>query len=317
MNYSKLHLTILFLAITTGFSSLNSCSKDKIPAPGLTINGASQVRLASESTMKFKLTLDKPSTVTVSADYNLLDGTAVSPDNYASLSGTISFTPGETEKTVDVVIKGDPMNTRQKNLQFTIQLSNPVYCTLANTSATGTIITQDGTYLPTDNSGYTSPDTYPGYTLAWSDEFSGSSLDLNSWNQEKGNGNGGWGNNELEYYTDNTKNTFLSNGNLIIEARRETTGNYDYTSGRMTTKTKKYFKFGRIDIRAKLPVGKGIWPALWMLGINIPSAGWPACGEIDIMELVGTYPNQVSEPCTGKLQVVQVQMKAGLSFNIR
>ena len=98
MNYSKLHLTILFLAITTGFSSLNSCSKDKIPAPGLTINGASQVRLASESTMKFKLTLDKPSTVTVSADYNLLDGTAVSPNNYATLSGTISFTPGKTEK---------------------------------------------------------------------------------------------------------------------------------------------------------------------------------------------------------------------------
>ncbi len=136
------------------------------------------------------------------------------------------------------------MNTRQKNLQFAIQLSNPVYCTLANTSATGTIITEDGTYLPTDNSGFTTHQIHilGKYILPGVMNSPAPRLDLNSWNQEKGNGNGGWGNNELEYYTDNTKNTFLSNGNLIIEARRETTtGNYDYTSGRMTTPDKKIF----------------------------------------------------------------------------
>jgi beta-glucanase (GH16 family) len=95
-------------------------------------------------------------------------------------------------------------------------------------------------------------------------------LDLNTWNQELGNGSGGWGNNELEYYTNKPTNTFVSNGNLIIEARKEYVNGFGYTSGRMTTQNKKTFKYGRIDIRAKLPVGQGIWPALWMLGSNIP-----------------------------------------------
>jgi len=172
-------------------------------------------------------------------------------------------------------------------------LSNPKFCTIAASTAKGTILTEDGTYLPTDNTGYTTPLTYPGYTLAWNDEFSGTTLDLTAWNQEIGNGSGGWGNHELEYYTNSLKNTFLSNGNLIIEARNEALVGYNYSSGRMTTQNKKNFKFGRIDIRAKLPVGKGIWPALWMLGANITSVSWPACGEIDIMELIGTYPGRV------------------------
>jgi beta-glucanase (GH16 family) len=116
---------------------------------------------------------------------------------------------------------------------------------------------------------------------------------MNTWNQETGNGSGGWGNNELEYYTSSTKNTFLSNGNLVIEARKEPIGGFNYSSGRMTTQNKKTFTFGRIDIRAKLPVGKGIWSALWMLGSNISGVGWPACGEIDMMELIGTYPGRV------------------------
>jgi beta-glucanase (GH16 family) len=185
------------------------------------------------------------------------------------------------------------MNVRHPNIQFTVKLSNPKFCTLTNSTANGTIITEDGTYLSTDNTGYTTPLTYPGYTLVWSDEFSENNLDLSIWNQETGNGSGGWGNNELESYTGSLKNTFISNGNLIIEARKETIGAFNYTSGRMTTQDKKTFKFGRIDIRAKLPVGKGMWPALWMLGTNISSVGWPACGEIDNMELIGTKPSTV------------------------
>ena len=133
----------------------------------------------------------------------------------------------------------------------------------------GVIVTQDGTNLATENTGYITPATYPGYTLAWSDEFSGTDVDVAAWNMEIGNGSSGWGNNELEYYTNSPKNLFVSNGNLIIEARRETIDRFNYTSARITTQAKKHFKFGRIDIRAKLPVGKGIWPALWMLGENI------------------------------------------------
>jgi len=264
------------------------------PPPSLTVADASETRTVAAAVIRFYLNLNKTSANTVTVDYTLADETATSPADYTAGSGTASIAPNQTQTIIEVPIKGNAQNLRQANLQFTLQLSNPKFCTLTNTSAKGTIITEDGTYLPTDNTGYTTPSTYPGYTLAWSDEFSTSTLDANNWNQEIGNGTGGWGNNELEYYTNSLKNTFVSNGNLIIEARKEPIGGFNYSSGRMTTQNKKAFKYGRIDIRAKLPVGKGIWPALWMLGANISSVGWPACGEIDMMELIGTFPNRIS-----------------------
>lgn len=138
--------------------------------------------------------------------------------------------------------------------------------------------------------GYITPLSYPGYTLVWHDEFSGKTLNHNYWTQQIGNDDDGWGNGELEYYTDGTRNVSVSHGSLIIEARKEPFKGLNYTSGRITTKGKKTFTFGRIDIRAKLPVGIGMWPALWMLGTR---GDWPSCGELDIMELIGDYPNRV------------------------
>src|SRR4029079_3191451 len=105
--------------------------------------------------------------------------------------------------------------------------------------------------------GFSTPDNYPGMTLIWKDEFNGTSLDPAVWNYETGNGSGGWGNNELEYYTNSSKNTLVSNGNLIIEARKESVGGFNYSSARLTTQNKKSFMYGRVDIRAKLPKGKG------------------------------------------------------------
>jgi|WetSurMetagenome_2_1015567.scaffolds.fasta_scaffold06391_5 beta-glucanase (GH16 family) len=290
----KISEVALFFAFFLGILFILSCKKALDPLPEISIMNASQVRSTDASTMSFIVKISKPIEIIATANYSMKDGTAVSPGDFISASGTVSIPPNHSQATIDVQIKGDPMNNRQPNLQFSVELSKPKTCTIATASATGTIITEDGANLSTDNTGYTTPLTYPGYTLAWSDEFSGTGLDLNVWNQETGNGSNGWGNNELEYYTNNPKNTFVSNGNLIIEARRETLNNFNYTSGRMTTQNKKFFTFGRIDIRAKLPVGKGIWPALWMLGTNIPTAGWPACGEIDIMELIGTYPARVT-----------------------
>lgn len=296
--------TIIILVFFSGFLFLSSCKKESEPYPVLSIQDGTVVRTVTESTLSFYVRINKPVTKTVSVDYTLVDGTAISPNDFEAASGTVTIPANKTEVAIDVQIKGDPLNIRQTNLQFTVELSNPKFCSISTASAKGIIITEDGTNLSTDNTGYSTPATYPEYALVWSDEFSGSDLDLNFWNQEMGNGNGGWGNNELEYYTDRPKNIFVSNGNLIIEARKETFGNFNYTSGRMTTQGKKFFKFGRIDIRAKLPVGKGIWPALWMLGTNISSVGWPACGEIDIMELVGTFPGRVTgtmhwKPFTG------------------
>lgn len=144
-----------------------------------------------------------------------------------------------------------------------------------------------------NTSGFESPLSYPGFHLVWHDEFNGSQLNLNNWNYEIGTGGNGWGNNELEYYTSRPQNVFLSNGYLVIEARKESYHGSNYTSARITTQNKQQFTYGRIDIRAKLPVQTGMWPALWMLGSNISSVGWPQCGETDIMELIGKNPSRV------------------------
>jgi len=134
---------------------------------------------------------------------------------------------------------------------------------------------------------------YAQYTeLMWSDEFDGVAVDPTKWGYDLGSNNG-WGNNELEYYTNSTENASLSGGNLVIQAKKQAQGGRDYTSARMLTKGKQDFKFGRVDVRAKLPKGQGIWPAIWMLGNDIDQNNWPKCGEIDIMELRGQEPTKI------------------------
>ncbi len=122
--------------------------------------------------------------------------------------------------------------------------------------------------------------------LVWSDEFNGTALDTTKWTYEIGNNNG-WGNNELEYYTNRVQNCSVQNGLLTITARHESFDGYNYTSARIITEGKFSFEYGKVEARIKLPYGKGIWPAFWMLGDNITQVGWPACGENDIMEMIG------------------------------
>ena len=131
--------------------------------------------------------------------------------------------------------------------------------------------------------GYSSPDEYPDMSIVWRDEFDNDRLDPAHWSDETGGH--GWGNNELQYYQES--NTEVRDGYAIITARKENKEGKNYTSSRIITKGKKEFKYGRVDIRALLPRGQGIWPALWMLGSNISIVDWPACGEIDIMEMIG------------------------------
>jgi beta-glucanase (GH16 family) len=134
---------------------------------------------------------------------------------------------------------------------------------------------------------------YADYTeLVWGDEFAGSAIDPAKWGFDLGNNNG-WGNQELEYYTNSGDNAFISNGNLVIQAKQQSLSGFNYTSARLLTKDKQNFKFGRVDVRAKLPKGQGIWPAIWLLGSDIDQNKWPKCGEIDIMELRGQEPNKI------------------------
>lgn len=145
----------------------------------------------------------------------------------------------------------------------------------------------DGTNTGVDipGTGFTSPTSYPNRSLVWEDDFSAANINLSDWTFETGTGDNGWGNNELQYYTAN--NAYTQEGHLIIEAKEQGFSGSNYTSARMVTLGKQDFRYGRVDIRAVLPKGQGIWPAFWMLGSNFTTVGWPASGEIDIMEMIG------------------------------
>ncbi len=136
----------------------------------------------------------------------------------------------------------------------------------------------------------------PGWKLTWSDEFNGpdgSAVDPTKWTHDVGGT--GWGNNELEYYTDGTQNAVVKGGNLVITATKDGASQYQcsnspcqYTSARLKTEGLFSQTYGRFEARAQMPTGKGLWPAIWALGDNISTVSWPACGEIDFMETIGT-----------------------------
>jgi len=128
----------------------------------------------------------------------------------------------------------------------------------------------------------------PGYNLVWNDEFEGVHIDESKWSHLV---TGNPANNELQYYTARAENSYVSDGSLFIVAKSEEytgpDGTRSYTSARLNTSNTKTFQYGKVTARIKLPQGQGIWPAFWMLGSNIDLLGWPQCGEIDIMEMIG------------------------------
>ena len=274
-----------------------SCSKSKSPVPPviptlptLSILDISHVRDNKVATaFRFFISVSSASDKDIKVNYATSDSTAKSGIDYTSVSGTLTIPASQTLGYVDVSVAGDSL--RQPDQAFYLTISNPVNATIKGSAKAVGTITTNGTYYPSDSEGYISPSTYSGYTLAWSDEFNDVAINTNNWNYDIGGS--GWGNHELEYYTNSTNNSYLSNGKLVIEARQDTIGSNNYTSARMNTSGKQSFKYGRIDIRAKIPVSHGMWPALWMLGSNISTSPWPACGETDIMELIGSSPNRV------------------------
>lgn len=127
---------------------------------------------------------------------------------------------------------------------------------------------------------------YGSYNITWSDEFNGNTINPAVWTYDLGGG--GWGNQELEYYTSRSTNAYATNGLLHIVARKEASNGYNYTSARVKSQGLFACKYGRVEWRAKLPSGTGMWPALWFLGTNITQIGWPGCGEIDLLENNGS-----------------------------
>jgi beta-glucanase (GH16 family) len=297
MKTSFLHKTLIFNGIIATLL-LWGCLKedDGSPAdlnlPVLAVADLSVEEGDADQTLQLAVTLTGESKTNVVVKFAGVAGTAESPADFEVLTtGQLVFVPGETQKFIEIKIVGD--EAKEGKETFQIKLYNPINAKTGSDVATITIEDDDdnsaGLTIPTE--GYTTPTTYAGYNLVWADEFDGTVLNTANWTFETGTGSGGWGNNELQYYRED--NTSLLDGHLVITAKRQNFGSSNYTSSRIITKGKKQFKFGRIDIRAALPKGQGMWPALWMLGSNIDAVNWPACGEIDIMELTGDLPNRV------------------------
>lgn len=239
------------------------------------------------------LKLSKAYSKQVSVKYTTVEGTAKAGSDFTAVNGeTVTFQPNETEKVITISVVADDI--KENDEMFTVKVDNPSNVFLTKGTAIITL-KNDDVKIPFNNTGYDVPTTYPGYTLAWSDEFNTTTFDNSSWTAESGDGCPGlcgWGNNELEYYMAPPANLYLQDGKMIIEARAESYGGKNYTSARIKTAGKKSFKFGRVDIRAILPKGKGIWPAFWMMPQNNVFGNWPSSGEIDILELIGSEPGK-------------------------
>lgn len=178
-------------------------------------------------------------------------------------------------------------------------LSFAFVCSISLLSCSKGSSNSAGTTTTTSPTTPTTPVTLT-YQLVWSDEFNTDGMpDTTKWGYDVG-GNG-WGNNELEYYTAaRQENARVVGGNLVIEARRESMGGRNYTSARMLSKNKAQWTYGKFEIRAKLPKGRGTWPAIWMLAATNP-LNWPDDGELDIMEEVGFDANNIVGTAHNKL----------------
>lgn len=241
----------------------------------------------ANSTFEFPLVLNQSTTRDITVRYETRDLTAIEGEDYVPVEDSLIIPAGTASASIFVDIVVD--DYLEEDEQFRVVLTGSTNAILAGgiQEAIGTIRNDDSLF-PVSNEGHLSASSYPGKTLVWSDEFDGESIDLSHWTYDLGAS--GWGNQELQNYTSDSENSYVNDGNLFIVAREN---GIHFTSARMKSIGLQEFQYGRIDVRAILPKGQGIWPAIWMLGANYPTVGWPACGEIDIMELIGSSPNTV------------------------
>ncbi|MEP7252480.1 MAG: family 16 glycosylhydrolase [Ginsengibacter sp.] len=220
------------------------------------------------------------------APSNLAITTHVSTDG----SGTVNFT-ATADNAVSYLFdfgNGEAKTATTGNLTYT-------YTAEGYTSYTVTVTATGSGGQTTKKSFTVSVYIKPAVpTLLWSDEFNTDGPpDPAKWGYDIGTGGNGWGNNELEYYTNRPENSIVQNGVLKIKAIKESYSGSGYTSARILSQNKFAFTYGTVEFRAKLPAGVGTWPALWTLGSNVSTVGWPACGEMDVMEMIGRDLNKI------------------------
>lgn len=235
--------------------------------------------LLTVSSILFNACGKKDSTPVDAGPSNLTLSAVVSTDN----SGNVAFTAAATNA-----------------VSFDYDFGNGIFQTVANGIVTYKY-PASGTYtvnvIAKSSGGKTISKSIQitvavSLSLVWSEEFNtGGAPDPSKWGYDIGAG--GWGNNEQQYYTNRLDNAIVSGGTLKIILQKEAYSGSAYTSARLLSKDKFSFKYGKIEISAKLPAGGGTWPAIWMLGSNISTTPWPGCGEIDIMEHVGNQLNKI------------------------
>lgn len=269
---------------------LTDCRKettaDPLPNVMLPIDVAADEN-GGNAVFEFPVVLDRVSNRIVTVHYETHEMTAQEGSDFEETLGSITFQPGETAASILVPIVVDDYLEEDEQFRVVLVGSENAIFADGQQSAIGTI-RNDDTLIGVESTGYMSAESYPGRELIWSDEFDGDEIDSNNWTYDLGAS--GWGNQELQNYTASSDNSYINNGHLMIVARQN---GFQYTSARMKSIGLQEFQYGRIDVRAMLPEGQGIWPAIWMLGANFHNVGWPACGEIDIMELIGSNPNVV------------------------
>ena len=257
MNIKKaLHTSASFMAkLATAFAVagiLAACSDDSSSGPETQPDSSATAEPASSSADIPDISSSVISDVSSSADIPGSSSSAVTPDSVGNL-------PSSSSKVVESSSSRTVTNSSSSTPAPLSSSQNDVGQSSSNESP----------YL-------------------WNDEFDGTAIDTSKWTFEIGTGSSGWGNNEKEFYTGRKENAYVQDGILHIRANKEDYEGSKYTSARMITKGKFTFTYGTVEARIALPVGKGIWPAFWMLGENIDAVSWPACGEIDIIEAVNT-----------------------------
>lgn len=270
---------------------LSGCKGDDEQAKpvinGLWLNDLTVAEDNLNSSKQLTVSIDGSVAENSSVSYLIKEGTAKFGSDLVAGSGSIAIAPGQATFSIPVELIGDQFLEISETFTIELTLDGKIY-TLEPSILDDDLIEP----ILENEDGFYSAEEHPSMQLVWQDEFNTATLRSDYWTYELGNGCSvgicGWGNNELETYTNEEANVKIVDSKLVITAINVGGGNY--TSARIKTQAKIRPRYGRIDVRAKLPKGQGIWPAIWMLGENITTTNWPGCGEIDIMELVGHEP---------------------------
>ena len=283
----KIPMCILLMILMFGCDNKLPEPEPEPSLPGLGVSDPLVFEGGTNARLRFEITAFGEFTNEITINYQAEGKTAEPGKDFVEGGGTVSIAPGSSSVIVEVAVMDDAIKEVEEKVY--LRLLTATNAEVKDSVGEGTI--QDDDVVNYDAEGYETAEVLYGYDLVWGEEFDEAEVDTTAFNYDIGNGCPnlcGWGNRELQYYTQEKENVFIEDGKLVIRAvKLQPTG---FESAKLHTKGKKEFQYGRIDVRARLPFGQGIWPAIWMLGSNIDDVSWPACGEIDIMEMVGHTP---------------------------